>query len=115
MWKRLISLSLTFGLAAVAPPALAQAACGRHDTIAGKLTSIYAETVIGRGLQNETRLYEVWRSAESGSWTILMLRPDGTACVMASGTAWTDAEPETPAATPARADTAEYGAPPPHR
>lgn len=97
MWKRLISLSLTFGLAAAAPPALAQTACGRHDSIAEKLTVEYEETVVGRGLQSAQSLFEVWRSVETGNWTILMLRPDGSACVMAAGIAWTDEEPDTPA------------------
>lgn len=90
MWKRLLSLSLTFGLAATAPPALAQLACGSHDAITGKLKADYAETRIGRGLQSSESLFEVWRSREDGNWTILMVRPDGGACVMASGFAWID-------------------------
>ena len=90
MWKRLISLSLTFGLAATAPPALAQTTCGGHETIVQGLATDYQESRIGRGLQSSTSLFEVWRSNEKGSWTILMLRPDGVACVIASGFAWTD-------------------------
>ena len=90
MWKRLISLSLTFGLAAAAPPALAQTLCGRHEVVVENLTSIYKETVIGRGLHSSHSLFEIWRSSETGNWTIIMLRPDGIACVMASGFAWSD-------------------------
>lgn len=90
MWKRLISLSLTFGLAATAPPVLAQSACGNHEAIVENLKMTYRESRIGRGLQSPTSLFEVWRSKEEGNWTILMLRPDGVACVMASGFAWTD-------------------------
>ena len=90
MWKRLIAMSLTFGLAATAPPALAQTPCGAHEAIIAKLTTIYEETRIGRGLQSPTSLFEVWRSNENGNWTILKLQPDGTACVVATGFAWTD-------------------------
>lgn len=95
MWKRLISLSLTFGLAATAPPALAQVSCGSHAAITDKLTSVYEETRIGSGLQSPHSLFEVWRSNENGNWTILILQPDNTACVLASGFAWMD-EPKDP-------------------
>ena len=94
MWKRLISLSLTFGLAAAAPPALAQASCGDHDRIVGKLTTIFKEGLVGRGLQSSAAMFEVWRSAESGTWTILKVGPDGTACVMANGFAWMEEKPK---------------------
>lgn len=98
MWKRLIALSLTFGLAAAAPPVRAQVSCSTHENVAAKLDLEFGESVIGRGLRSETSLYEVWRSAETGSWTIVMVTPDGLACVMASGTAWTE-EPPGPAGT----------------
>ncbi len=94
MWKRLISLSLTFGLAATAPPAVAQTSCAPHDVVSARLVEQYGEEKIGAGLQSGARLFEVWRSEETGSWTILALGPDGIACVMASGFAWTDQQPK---------------------
>lgn len=94
MWKRLISLSLTFGIAATAPPALAQESCNKHAVVADRLETLFGETVIGRGLQSEVSLFEIWRSTETGTWTILRLNPDGVACVMATGFAWTDAKPK---------------------
>lgn len=90
MWKRLIAMSLAFGMAATAPPALAQSTCGPHDRIIEKLGLQYGESTVGRGLQSATRLIEVWRSKEKGSWTILLVRPDGMACILASGMAWID-------------------------
>ncbi|MEL6915076.1 MAG: hypothetical protein AAFP13_11295 [Pseudomonadota bacterium] len=94
MWKRLIAMTLTFGLAAHAPPALAQMRCGGHGDITGKLETVYAETRIGRGLQSPVSLFEVWRAPETGHWTILMTRPDGSACIVASGVAWIDDTPQ---------------------
>ena len=94
MWKRLITVSLTFGLAALAPPASAQSACGPHEIIAERLAVNHGEELLGRGLQSPKSLFEIWRSPDTGTWTIVMLRPDGTACVMASGFAWTDETPE---------------------
>ena len=90
MWKHLIALSLTFGLAATAPPAWAQTPCGAHEAITDKLPAVYGEIRIGRGLQSSMSLFEVWRSRENGSWTILKLRSDGVACIIATGFAWTD-------------------------
>lgn len=96
MWKRLIASCLVFGLAASAPPAFAQNTCGSHDKIAQTLQTQYGESVVARGLQSATRLFEVWRSGETGSWTVLAVLPNGTACVMASGTAWTEEKPVPP-------------------
>lgn len=97
MWKRLIAPCLVFGLAASAPPALAQqTACAAHDKISQTLQSQYGESVVARGLQSATRLFEVWRSGETGSWTMLVVLPSGTACVMASGTSWMEEKPVPP-------------------
>lgn len=90
MWKRLISASLTFGLAAAAPPALAQTICGQYERLRDALADGYGESVAGRGLQSETRLIELWRSPKTGSWTVLMILPNGMTCVVASGTDWQD-------------------------
>jgi hypothetical protein len=96
MWKRLIALTLTFGLAANAPPALAQTACGLHEEMSKTLIQTFDERPLGRGLQTPIRMFEVWTSDATGSWTILLVRPDGLACVMASGQAWTPARVEIP-------------------
>ena len=46
MWKRLISASLTFGLAAAAPPALAQTICGQYERLRDALADDYGESVV---------------------------------------------------------------------
>ena len=39
-------------------------------------------------------LVEVYASEETGTWTILMTRPDGTTCLLAAGQRWEqDARP----------------------
>lgn len=96
MWKRLISLSLTFGLAAAAPPAAAQTFCGPYETVSHSLVADFGETRIGRGLESATSLFEIWRSKDKGSWTIIRLDPNGRACVMASGSAWIDEDTPLP-------------------
>ncbi|WP_166417799.1 hypothetical protein [Cochlodiniinecator piscidefendens] len=91
MFKRVIGAALIFGAAALAPPATAQNArtyCAPRDTIVQTLMGRYAETLYAGGLQSQSNLLEVWSSPESGSFTILMTRPNGISCVMASGEHW---------------------------
>jgi hypothetical protein len=60
--------------------------------VVSKLTTGYGETFAGGGLQSSTRILEVWMSEEKGTWTILVTRPDGSTCVMATGTHWRDGD-----------------------
>lgn len=85
------------------PAALhAQQLCAERDSVVQKLESGYGEAFAGGGLQNSSRVFEVWMSEEKGTWTILMTRSDGMSCVMATGTNWRDGAPiaKTPAGIP---------------
>jgi len=85
-WTRTLAVVLAF-----LPGALhAQANCGQRDAVVDKLAGKYGEAFSGGGLQNAESVFEVWRSAEKGTWTILMTRADGVTCIMASGTNWRD-------------------------
>ncbi|MDJ1015942.1 MAG: hypothetical protein QNJ35_05470 [Paracoccaceae bacterium] len=89
---RRILTGLTF-LAVALPTALqAQTNCASRDMVVEKLESRYGEYFAGGGLQNQTRIFEVWFSEEKGTWTILMTRADGTSCIMASGTNWREGD-----------------------
>ena len=81
-------------MAATLPTAVyAQNNCANRDLVITKLTDNYGEALRGGGLQNASRVFEVWFSEEKGTWTILMTRADGTTCIMASGTNWREVEP----------------------
>ena len=101
MQRILTSLSL---IAATLVPAsaFAQTACAARDSVVQKLETGYGETFGGGGMQNSTRIIEVWFSEEKGTWTILMTHADGKSCIMASGTNWRDGLPglEKPAGIP---------------
>lgn len=88
MFKRIATALLVFGMAAIGPPAEAQTSCGQRDKIIAKLQLTYGESRAGAGLNGTSSIIEVWASAETGTWTILMSRPDGISCVMASGENW---------------------------
>lgn len=103
MFKRLMTASLLFGMAATAPPALAMN-CAARDTVVGRLQSMYSETLTAGGLQSSrtaTAMVEVWTSPESGTFTVIVTNPQGVSCVVAAGTDWFQSEPRTqPADTP---------------
>lgn len=81
-------------LAVTLPTTLqAQSNCAQRDVVIEKLKAGYGEVFAGGGLQNSSRVFEVWFSAEKGTWTILMTRADGVSCIMASGTNWREGDP----------------------
>ena len=72
--------------AAAAAPAQAQSRnCGPHGAVTAHLAERFSESrqMIGLGANNQ--IVEVYASPESGSWTILVSRPDGLACIVAAG------------------------------
>ena len=87
MYKRILTAALLFGMACTGPPAWAQA-CAPRAALTAKLEAAYGETLSARGLQNPTALIEVFASAENGSFTVLMSRPDGISCILSTGTHW---------------------------
>ncbi|GAB4282632.1 MAG: hypothetical protein Kow0058_01150 [Roseovarius sp.] len=99
MYKRLMSLALIFGAAALAPPAPpaeAQAArCLPRSALVEALQQRYGEQMTGGGLQSAQRLLEVWSSAETGTFTVFFTQADGTSCILATGQYWTTVTPAT--------------------
>lgn len=89
MTKTLMFAAVLFGtLAGVPPPAAAQMACGQREQIVTVLREKYAESHRASGLETDSKMIEIWASEETGTWTILVTRPDGVACVAASGQNW---------------------------
>lgn len=89
MFKRLFSMALVFGAAALAPPAMAQGiACISRDVLVEKLTNNFNEEPKGGGLQSSRQLLEIWTSDSTGSFTVFITRPDGQSCVVATGQNW---------------------------
>lgn len=89
MYKRILTAALLFGMACTGPPAWAQAlACAPRAGLVTKLEADYGETLSARGLQNPNGLLEVFASKESGSFTVLISRPDGISCILSTGTHW---------------------------
>ena len=61
--------------------------CGDRDAIGERLESRFQERPAASGLTDGGALIEVL-AAPSGSWTLLLTRPGGPACVLATGQNW---------------------------
>lgn len=72
-------------VAAEGPPA--GSACTSRDEVLRVLAENYQETTIGRGLQANGTLLEVYAS-KAGSWTIVLSWPTGLSCIVSTGDAW---------------------------
>ena len=77
------------GLLAATPSAKADGrACAERALVVQRLAERYGETLRSQGLQQNAGLVEIYSSETTGTWTILMTRPDGTSCLLAAGQLW---------------------------
>jgi len=89
MFKRLFTAAIVFGIAATAPPAMAQqVTCALRDNVVQQLSGKYSEQLTGAGIQNSRRYIEVWAAPRTGTFTVLLTRPDGISCIIAAGNNW---------------------------
>ena len=66
--------------------------CGNHDVLARHLAERFSETVHATATDAKGRRVEVYRS-EAATWTIVVILPEGSACILSAGGKWTDATP----------------------
>ncbi|MEM8774497.1 MAG: hypothetical protein AAGF53_05650 [Pseudomonadota bacterium] len=67
------------------------AKCANRDLVIERLQSKYSESLAAGGLQkfsDTEHVVEVWASAETGTFTVMLTSPNGLSCVMATGTDW---------------------------
>lgn len=98
-------LSTLAGISLSAVPATAQMpraqmVCGKRADIVRQLGEKYGETRRSLGVSGGQGVVELYASDETGSWTILITTPQGTACMMAAGQAF-QIEPAVVAGNPA--------------
>jgi hypothetical protein len=68
--------------------------CYDYREIARQLGAAYEEAPVSLGRQANGNVLQVFASGRTGTWTILSLSPDGTACIVAVGDAWEPLRPE---------------------
>jgi hypothetical protein len=85
--SRLARAAVALGLALATPMAEAQT-CADRAQVVSRLEERYGETLQSMGLNQNSTVLEVYASEETGTWTILVSRADGTACLIAAGQMW---------------------------
>jgi hypothetical protein len=75
------------------PPPGARLPCYDYREVVRQLGATYHEAPASLGLQSNGNVLQVFTSARSGSWTIVSVLPNGSACVLAAGRNWEDVEP----------------------
>ena len=61
--------------------------CAKHDQLVGLLVKKYSENPVATGTVNDDRYMQLFVSSP-GTWTILMTKTDGQACIVAAGENW---------------------------
>lgn len=94
----LVRTAVAAGLAYATPIAEAQTrTCADRTAVIERLAEKYGETLQSMGLHRNNGIVEVYASEQTGTWTILVTRPDGKACLLAAGQMWeAQAAPLTP-------------------
>ena len=68
--------------------AAGQPKCTFHDKVLEHLAKKYQETPVAVGIANSGTLVEVLTTSDGGTWTIIVTRADGWACLLAAGEGW---------------------------
>ena len=94
---RVLAMLLSAGLilatgTAAAQRTAVQQMCAPRDVLVSNLSKSYQEQPLGRGLSATGNLVELL-TGPSGSWTMLMTRPNGLTCVIGVGEAWHEVTP----------------------
>lgn len=62
--------------------------CMPREKAAAILGKRYKERPVGMGLASNGTVLELYHREDGASWTMIMTRPDGMSCVMATGKSW---------------------------
>jgi hypothetical protein len=71
-----------------ATPAVGQMQCGGYADAVAHLSSEYGESLTMQGMDGAGNVVAMFANPDTGTWTALIVRPDGTACMAASGGAF---------------------------
>lgn len=65
--------------------------CAPYVAVTAELANRFGERPVGRGLEARGVVMELFVATDRGgpaTWTLVAVRPDGTACLVAAGEAW---------------------------
>lgn len=84
-------MKLALALILAASPAFAdpgELVCAARDVLSGKLAEGWGEASVFQGVASDgMSMVEIFARPD-GSWTAVIVRPDGVACPVAAGSVW---------------------------
>jgi len=87
-------LAILLAFAAL-PAAAQQQTCGPAAQVMHRLADQYGETLQSEGYSSDAGIMQVYAAPEGErTWTIIVLRPDGSACLVAAGVMFEQIESE---------------------
>ncbi len=81
--------ALLIGWSVIPSAAQAQTVCGERKAIVASLEKTFSEAPVSMGLGSNGVIIEVFASPFR-TFTIILTRPDGVTCVVATGENWED-------------------------
>ncbi len=63
-------------------------ACASRAEVKARLDGRYGEAPVGIGVTSAGSIIEIWTTADGSTWTVAVTNPQGTTCLISSGTAW---------------------------
>jgi hypothetical protein len=72
-----------------------QAPCGPTGAVGKRIHDQYGETIVGAGVVAGGILFTL-ANPDTGTFTVLIRRPDKMTCIVMSGTGWASVEPQKP-------------------
>ena len=98
MTRTLFTLSLGFaGLILATQAGYSAPQCGQRPQVLDHLGQQYGESRRGMGVAGNNTVMELFASASTGSWTIIVTMPDGMSCLVATGLGYESVAEELPA------------------
>ena len=96
MWKLwLVTALLAVAFFVTFPVQKAVSAeCGEHHKVVAFLQSKYKEHHVGLGLVSNRGVMELFVSAKTRTWTVLLTNTQGIACIVAAGESYERSKPE---------------------
>ena len=88
MMLALIAGALLWATSCAAQTSQMPSECDSIIKITKHLDVKYHEVPVALGVQPDGRLLEIYASEASGTWTVIVIRPDGIGCIVAAGKGW---------------------------
>ena len=92
----IVTLGILLGIWAFERSASARPVCMPHAELEAQLSDKFSEHQAAAGLDRNGHLIEVYSTNDGATWTIVMTKPSGLSCIVASGEAWHELDKGTP-------------------